>query len=99
MTVGYKVQGLRIQEARVEAGLTQIDVAIVLGIHEKAYSRIECNAVKMVDGEILEKLGELFHRNWKGWLAKDKKTVIQRIGDNNENCNNINNGKREKVCL
>lgn len=72
---------MRLKEARQSAGLTQKEVATVVGVNQNTYSYWE-NGKTKIDSESLAKLSELFGVTTDFLLGKAPcKTIVDSVND------------------
>lgn len=72
---------MRLKEARKSAGLTQKEVAAVVGVNQNTYSYWE-NGKTKIDSESLAKLSELFGVTTNFLLGKAPcKTTVDSVND------------------
>lgn len=72
---------MRLKEARKSAGLTQKEVAVVVGVNQNTYSYWE-NGKTKIDSESLAKLSELFGVTTNFLLGKAPcKTTVDSVND------------------
>jgi transcriptional regulator with XRE-family HTH domain len=75
----YDTIGSRIRAAREERGLSQLDLASALGFQSAtAVSLIESNE-RGVSAEMLQRLGEVLHRDVKYFLGQDESVTDVQV--------------------